>query len=203
MLSRSMGRLLELFEWEPPQTPRMEWGFHEEAPFEWEVEFLNLFEENGHWYAEEYASETIHGIPYSSILYWYYGDEPLGSVQDITQTCGDKRCANPRHLTHRDKLERPDTTRKEKTPFNYVQGPPVVKSRKGKRRITPGSEETRESRLKCISRKAWFPDSGTAASKESGMRPYKCNMCDGWHLTHKPRVGKKVVRNRNRKMPYS
>lgn len=161
-----------------------------------------LEEVDGHWYI--YGSKgkpvkgTCNGTPYSAIIYWLYLGDELDSVHKIKNTCGDSFCLNPEHLYHDKEVDK-----STQNPVNYVKGPPVFLGKTNSRRPPKISDMSR--RMKCITRKIWFPDEKTAnkAVTYPNMRTYKCNMCDGWHHTHKGKHDKKVIRRRNRKMPYS
>lgn len=211
MLPRDMGRLLnviDLLSWDK-DFPRVGWGFQEIGPYEWEIQSLDFeLKKKGHWSILDskgrLSRRTISGVPYQAIIYWLYGGKELNSVEDIESTCGKIYCLNPDHLSVKVYETPVEVVESSKTVINYVQGPPVV-ILSNKRKVTPGSEETRQSRMKCIIRKAWYPDETTARKKarESGMREYPCNMCNGWHITHKGKISKNQLRRRNRKMPYS
>lgn len=207
MLPRSMGRLLNLYSWETV-FPRIEWGFHIQPPYEWEVESLcnELVEKDGHWYV--YGSRgkpvkgTCNGTPYSAIIYWLYIGDELDSVHKIKTTCNDDFCLNPDHIYQEVDIE-VDKTESNPVSLNYVKGPPVFVEKNKSRRPPKVADTSR--RLRCITRKIWFQDEKSAkkAVTYPNMRVYKCNMCDGWHHTHRGKLNKKTVRRRNRKMPYS
>lgn len=206
MLPCSVGRLLELYTWEPV-FPRIEWGFHIKPPYGWEVESLSeeLVEVDGHWYI--YGSRgkpvkgTCNGTPYSAIIYWLYLGEELDSVHKLKTSCGSDFCLNPEHI-YQDNGE-VDSSDEDPVHLNYVKGPPVFVSKPKTRRPSKTGDTSR--RMGCITRKVWFPDESSAnnAVTFKNMRTYKCNMCNGWHHTHKGKLDKNTVRRRNRKMPYS
>lgn len=208
MLPRSMGRLLKLYSWEPV-FPRIEWGFHIQPPYEWEIESLKqeLVEKDGHWII--YGSKgkpvkgTCNGTPYSAIIYWLYLGDELDSVHKIRTTCSEKHCLNPEHLTTDSQETTESVDSHDSYVVNYSQGPPVY-VHKNKTRRVPKVGDT-ERRMKCITRKVWFPDEGSAlkAITYPRMRAYKCNMCSGWHHTHKNKKSSKDIKRKNRKMPYS
>lgn len=211
MLPCGVGRLLNLFNWEPV-FPRVEWGFHVQPPYEWEVESLRneLEEVNGHWFVynnsrkKKFVKGTINGTPYSLIIFWLYIGKELDSVHSLTTSCGSEYCLNPDHITLTTELTQETSVDKpDKVVVNYSKGPPVFVT-KSKTRRKPKTNNI-DQRLKCITRKIWFPDEDTAlrSAHHSRIRSYKCNMCDGWHHTHKGKESSKVLKRRNRKMPYS
>lgn len=197
--------VLKLFLWDK-RYPRLEWEYEDPPPYEWEIQSLHteLVNSNGHWLVLDDKGRplknSISGVPYSRIIQWLYFKDKLKTQ---TQTkCGMRMCLNPDHYQNTEETVQ-EVVDKDLSPFTYTKGPPEV-TRKNKRRVAPKPGDV-SRRMKCITRKIWYPNQGVAGSSvmNNGMRPYKCNMCDGWHLTHKGRLSKKEIKRRQRKMPYS